>query len=265
VKKGFLLLVFFFTAFSSFSVPLEGLISDGYAKQLRELKRGQIMEVQFKTPAPLLLPKISELKNAVTGNISELNPNIMVETLYLYLKPEKLRSDADNWVPEQKINVFNQLMAISSLTGIEYYSASRGIMRTFYEYSAIIDNPQSKKTLVDPVYTQIPASLNLYARQKDLTFGDNIYQYNFTASKNTIFFVQENITALNYGIIPVIGKGNLRSVLAVIDCGNSILIYAVSMVKAVSIPGFSDKIGNSFSNRADALLNWFDNRLDGGL
>jgi len=265
VKKGFLLLVCFFAVFSAFSVPLEDLISDGYTRQLRAPERGQIMEFQLKNPSPLLLPNAGGLRQTVAGIIKDLNPNIMVETLYLYLKPGKLHSDAVNWDEKQKINVFNQMMALSTLTGIEYYSASRGSMRTFYEYSAIIDGPQTKKPLADPVYAQIPASLAVYARQKDLTFGDNIYRYNFSAFGDSIFFIQENITSLSYGVIPVIGKGNLRSVLAVFDCGDSILIYAASMAKTLSVPGISDRIGNSFRNRADAVLNWFDNRLRNGL
>jgi len=223
------------------------------------------MEVQFKNPKPVLLPNTGELGQFITGTIGELKPNMMVETLYLYLKPEKLRSDEGNWDEEQKINVFNQMMAISSLTGIEYYSASRGSMRTFYEYSGIIDGPQTKKPLPDPVYTQIPAALSIYAKQKDLTFGDNIYRYSFTISRDSIFFVQENITALNYGVIPVIGKSNLRSFFAVIDCGDTILVYAASMAKTLSVPGLFDRIGNSFSNRAEAVLNWFNSRLENGL
>jgi len=72
-----------------------------------------------------------------------------------------------------------------------------------------------------------------------------------------LFFIQENMTSMSYGIIPAVGKNKLRSVLAVIDCGDSLLIYAVSMAKAGSVPGMTDKIGNSFKNRADAVYKWF--------
>ncbi|MCL2211306.1 MAG: hypothetical protein FWB95_05235 [Treponema sp.] len=266
MRKGFfILLVLHFSVFSAFSIPLEDIISDDHVKQLYALERGRIMEIQFKNPAPLLLPDAGGLRQAVTAAQGKLNPNIMVETLYLYLKPEKLRSDAAAWDEEQKLNVFNHLISISSLTGIEYYSSSRGSMRTFYEFSGIIDSPQTKKPLADPVFTQIPAPLTLYARQKDLTFGDNIYKYDVTYSRDVIFFIQENVTALSYGIIPLIRSGNLHSVLAVIDCGNSILIYAISMVKTLSVSGFHDRIGNSFSNRAEAVINWFNNKLQNGL
>jgi hypothetical protein len=63
-------------------------------------------------------------------------------------------------------------------------------------------------------------------------------------------------------LIPVINSGNLKTVMAVIDCGDSILLYAVSMVKALSVPGVKDRVSNSFSNRAQAVLNWFSGRLD---
>jgi len=133
-------------------------------------------------------------------------------------------------------------------------------MRIFYEYSSVMDF-ETKKLLPDPVFTQMPSVLTLFARQKDLTFGDNIYRYDYANDATAIFFTQENITALSYGVIPVIGKGNLRSVIAVIDCGDSILIYAVSMAKAASLPGLYDKISASFSNRAKAVIHWFSERI----
>jgi hypothetical protein len=50
--------------------------------------------------------------------------------------------------------------------------------------------------------------------------------------------------------------------MAVIDCGDSILIYAVSMVNSLSVPGLRDRITGSFSSRAEAILKWFTGRLD---
>jgi hypothetical protein len=112
------------------------------------------------------------------------------------------------------------------------------------------------------VFSKPPELLTLYARLKDLTFGDNIYRYNCINSRDAVFFVQENITSLTYGVVPAIGKGNLRSIVAVIDCGDSILVYAVSMAKAFSLPGMGDRISSSFSNRAEAMLNWLTGRLN---
>jgi hypothetical protein len=111
----------------------------------------------------------------------------------------------------------------------------------------------------------LPASLTLYVRQNDLTFGDNVYRYYFVVTQDAVIFTQENVTAMSYGMIPVIGRGNLRSVLAIIDCGDAVLIYAVSMARASSIPGMGGRINNSFTNRAEAILKWLTGRLDNEL
>jgi hypothetical protein len=248
-----------------FPIPLENLVTADQAARLRNTEQGQIISAQLKNPAPALMPNNSEIRQNVTGIMNTLNPNILVEVLYLYNKPAKSKTDSDNWNEKQKNTVFNQLTAISTLAGIQYFSSSRGAMRTFYEFSSVIDSPSAKKSLSDPVFTQLPASLTVFARQKDLTFGDNVYRYDYLNTPDAVLFTQENITALNYGLIPVIGKGNLRSVMAFIDCGDSILIYAASMAKTASVPGLSDKISASFSNRAYAVLQWFSEQINNKL
>ena len=47
-----------------------------------------------------------------------------------------------------------------------------------------------------------------------------------------------------------------------LDAGEYILIYAVSMAKAASLPGMNDRIGSSFSNRAEAILQWITRGAD---
>ncbi|MDR0303080.1 MAG: hypothetical protein LBI04_12315 [Treponema sp.] len=255
MKCKFAVLFLFIAVPCVFSLPLEELVGTENAARLHS---GSISETQMKKPALKLLPRFAELQQLAAVSMSELDPSLAVETLYLYKKPELVA----DWNDTQRANLFNQLLAISTLTGIEYFSASRNTMRTFYEYSSVIDGQSSKNQLPDPVFEQPPAQYTLFARQKDLTFGDNIYRYEYTAAADALIFIQENITAMSYGIIPAVGKNKLRSILAVIDCGDSLLIYAVSMAKAASIPGMTDRVGNSFRNRADAVYKWFASGAD---
>ncbi|WP_461246495.1 DUF6675 family protein [Treponema sp. R6D11] len=265
MKYTLMSIYMFSLAVCAFAVPLETLVTADQAVQLHNAENGQIVKAQLKNPVPALMPKHDSIRQNVTGLMNSLNPNILVEALYLYDKPAKSKTEPAVWNEKQKVIVFNQLTSISTLAGIKYYSASRGAMRVFYESSSVIDSPQTKKTLPDPVFTQPPAVLTIYTRQKDLTFGDNIYRYDYVNTADSVLFTQENITALNYGVIPVIGKGNLHSVMAVIDCGDKILIYAASMAKAASLPGLSDKISASFSNRAQAILHWFSEKINNNL
>jgi hypothetical protein len=238
-----------------FSLPLEELIGAETANCLRS---GAVSETQLGKPALKFLPALPDLRQFVTDSMTSLEPTLAVETLYLYKKP----NSAANWNENLRTALFNQMTAISTLAGIEYFSATRNAMRTFYEYSSVIDSPSSKKPLPDPVFNKPPAQYTLFARQKDLTFGDNIYRYEYKTAEGALFFIQENMTSMSYGIIPAVGKNRLKSVLAVIDCGDSLLIYAVSMAKAGSVPGMTDRIGNSFKNRADAIYKWFVSGAD---
>ncbi|MDR2433436.1 MAG: hypothetical protein LBD47_02560 [Treponema sp.] len=260
MKNGILLCIMLVSAAPVFSASLEELAG---AEQAAALISGdRIVEVQLKNPSLRILPRHEELRRVIAETMDSLSPSIMVETLYRYQKP---RTAAGGWSDAERAALFNQALALSTLTGTEYYSASRGAMRTFYESSRVIDGPDTKKILPDPVYSVPPPSLTLYARQKDLTFGDNIYRYSYLSVADAFFCVQENLTALTAGIIPAVGRNKLRNVMAVIDCGDSMLIYLVSMAKAVSLPGMGERIGNSFTNRVEAMLKWFTGRADKAL
>jgi len=253
----FFLLFSLFSFTPLFSASLNDLVGVEMAGLLRSDKE-PITEVQQKVPSPRLLPQHDELRHFIAENQKSLEPNILVETISLYAKP----SPQNAWSRAEQTSLFNQLAALSTLAGIQYYSDSRKTMRTFYETSRIIDDPSSKRQLSDPVFSVLPSSLVLYARQKDLTFGDNIYCYHFHTGADYIFFMQENMTMMNAGIIPAVGKNNFRTIIAVIDSGDSLVIYAAAMAKAVSIPGMGDRIGASFSNRAIAILQWFSGRAN---
>jgi hypothetical protein len=258
MKRMVTFLIFAALCFPLAAASLEDLIgTEGAA----ELAGGEIRtEVQLKDPRPVLIPRHPALRRLVDGIRGELAPGLFVESLYRYEKPAA--AAAGKWTDDERLRLYNEALALSSLSGIQYYSARRKTMRTFYEYSRIIDGPNTKQILPDPVFSTVPGELRVYARQKDLTFGDNIYQYDYLASEDSLVFVQQNLTAMNAGIIPAVGKNKLRSVVAVIDAGDCLLIYAVSMAKAVALPGMGERIGNSFTNRAAAVLKWFAGQAD---
>jgi hypothetical protein len=253
---SFLLFLFSFVS-PAFSASLEEFVGVEQAAVLRAAAE-PITEVQQKTPRPRLLPQHGELERLIAGIQNSLEPNLFVETLSLYRKPR-----AANWDKAEQTSLLNQLTALSTLAGIQYYSETHKTMRTFYETSQVINNPADKNPQPDPVFSALPNSLAIYARQKDLTFGDNIYRFNFYTGEDFIFFVQENLTAMNAKIIPAVGKNNFRSLIAVIDSGDYLLIYAAAMAKTVAVPGMGDRIGQSFTNRAKAILKWFIGRADG--
>jgi hypothetical protein len=201
------------------------------------------------------------LQSFIADAFNGLGPNILVETLSAYQKP-RVAHNNEGWSQDEQTGLFNKLVAISSLAGIQYYSESRKAMRVFYEASHAIDGPSSKNPRPDPEFEGLPASFSMFALQTDLTFGENAYRYDYSTGPGIIIFMQENMTPMSYGVIQAVGKNKFRSVVAVIDAGDSLLIYAAAMAKTVSVPGMGNRIGSSFSNRAQAVLEWFSLRAD---
>ena len=240
------------------SALIENLI--GHEKTAALLAGEKLVSSQFNDSKPRLIPQYKPLMTIVDTIRRELDTSVMVETLFAYKKPENAKKEA--WSYEEEARLYNGILALSTLAGLQYYSASRGVMRTFYETSSVIDGQSTKRPLPDPVYTRPPARLTILARQKDLTFGDNIYQYDYYSESGALIFIQQNLTPLSYGIIPAISKNKLRSVAAVLDAGNYLLVYIASMSKAASIPGMKERIGNSFANRSEAIFNWFSTQAD---
>jgi len=213
---------------------------------------------QFKNPRPQLVPQHEVLRNLVEAVRQDLDPSVMVETLHIFKKPPEAEKAA--WSLREEAELYNGALSLSTLAGLQYYSQSRGVTRTLYETSSLIDGPSTKTPLPDPVYSQPPAELSVFARQKDTTFGDNIYQYDYYTAPGAVIFIQQNLTSFTYGIIPAVGRNKLRSVFAVLDTENYLLVYAVSMAKAASLPEINTRIGASFANRADAVFNWFSDQ-----
>jgi hypothetical protein len=240
-----------------FSDSLDELTGAEQAAILRE--QTFIAGLAQNPEEPALLPRNVAVKDEVAVAIRTLNPTVLTESLYLYKKPA---GASFKWTEAEKTALLNETLALSTLAGLQYYSASRKAMRTFYETSFVISEPSSKKALEDPHYSKIPSSVVIYARQKDLTFGNNVYQYSYSVYKDALIFVQQNLTALTAGIIPAVGKNKLRSIVAVIDAGDYLLVYAASFAKTVSLPSMRERIGQSFSTRADAVLQWFKEQAD---
>ncbi|MDR2101803.1 MAG: hypothetical protein LBP43_04465 [Treponema sp.] len=232
------------------------------------LIRGETLtELQFKASRPLLIPQNDFVRQLVTDIREDLEPSLFVESLFLYKKPAG--AELPRWSPAEREALFNEALALSTLAGLQYYSSSRKTLRTFYETSVVIDGPDTRRPLPDPAYgpapktpLPIPAELTIYARQKDLTFGDNIYQYTYHAREDSLVFIQRNLTAMNAGIIPAVGRNRLRSVVAVFDAGEYLLLFLSSMARAASFPGRNERVGRSFSTRAEAILQWVTGQAD---
>jgi len=158
--------------------------------------------------------------------------------------------------------VYNVLRAVGSLQGLEYWSASRGRMRLLYEYSSLVAGPDDRTSLGDTRLPALPVNAEtLFARQKDLSFGDNVYKITLSTGQGYTAQHSTNLTGMRYGIVPVAAPGVVNVRLLVIDVDEGLIFYTVSSAKAAVLPGVRAKLESSFGNRAEAVYAWFSREL----
>ncbi len=220
-------------------------------KAVRTSETGELLYLPAESAA-------GPLASGLRADLSAQKPGILVEGAFV------LRRNAPADRNAELRTIYGLLRSLHSLEGIQYWSASRHTWRTFYAESYRIDGPQTKKRLEDPPLpapgTELPHSETLYAFQRDLSFGSNIYRYTYQSSAQAVCFECRNLTNMSYGIIPAVGAGELSTRVLIVQASDGILFYAVSATKAPALPFLKEKLLNSFGNRAEALFKWFSSR-----
>jgi hypothetical protein len=199
---------------------------------------------------PLFMPSFPEAPR-VLSTLTQVKPNLLVEARYFL--PRREPDD-----PKKEIlGISGIFRAISSLAGIEYWSASRKKMWPFYKESYVVDSPETARRLPDPLVEGLPARDKAFAFQDDTTFGGNFYEYEFLSDGRSFALLGTNLSVLRYAFVPLIGKNKLRTLVLVLPLKEGILVYGLSAASAFLLPGMEARTLESLSNRADALFAWF--------
>jgi hypothetical protein len=192
-------------------------------------------------------------KQAMIDTVKAINPTICVEIA-------KLSTNARNGCPDSAcmIDIYNTLRAISTLKGIEYYSASRKRMRIFYEDAFIVNTPGEKKRIEDSAEKEIPATSNLFCFLKDSSFGEYVCSIEYGKEADSISMKMQNLTKIWYLFIPIIEPNNMLTYIIIIPLDKGMLFYGFSAIKGDDVFGIAKSRADSLYNRLIALYNWFD-------
>ena len=215
--------------------------------------------VETKGEASRFIRKADEIGLAPSNSIfaevievfRDIEADIGVEVVFV--------SDLDE--PFETIQGANALLEVSELKGLQYYSASRGAMRLLFEESHFIDSPESRIPDADPSVESLPSELSLYVLQRDLTFGENIYRFEFTATPSMIHLWFENLTPFKYGPIRFIRPNDMRLHIFLFTDADRLIYYGFFGANSIRFPLVERTIYASFYNRIHALYTWFTERL----
>lgn len=206
------------------------------------------------------LPRVAlagDLKKAAY----KIDFSVGVETVYLIPWEDVSKQVKELPREEFSLRIYNILRSVSTLEGIEYYSASRGQMRTLFAECWAIRGPEDPMRIADPLVASIPRQDSIYIHQKDLTFGKNISRVDYQSDGADVRMGIVNLTTMTYMFFPIVGKENMSMQILVIPSREGILFYGLNTVKVLDLPIFYKKMESSFSNRMTALFSWFRGRL----
>lgn len=207
--------------------------------------------------SPVLMPAIVE-RQELLDSVRRLRFTTGVELLRLYEGTE------DFSTPEAHRRIYNVLRAVSSMKGIEYYSASRKKMRTLFAESYAIADPQTPSPQPDPVVDRIPSDTIVYMFQEDLTFGKNLYRSRLRYTGEYFLVETTNLTTMRYLLMPMVQPEASYTLTVLVPVGNRILFYGASGARTLRLLGLERSKEESFYNRLQALYGWFAGRLQAG-
>ncbi|MCK5200859.1 MAG: hypothetical protein KAR21_21040 [Spirochaetales bacterium] len=242
---------------SPFSLTASDDILDYLSHENRSTlySEGEISRYFYDDDQPEYLFK-TVFRNELLNDLSNLDISIGVESLYL-LK----YSDFNYGNSIAPVSIYNTLLSIKTMKGIEYYSQSRKKMRTLFTESYEIVSPDDLKPVADPVIKIIPQILNRYLLQTDKTFGENIYETVYKFEGSAIWVKMVNTTKMKYKFIPMVKPGNMSVNLFILPMEDGLLFYGVSAAETASFFGLEKAKKESFYNRIKAMYNWFSAQL----
>lgn len=219
---------------------IDELMTTGELSLPYGLEPGSSPSVRF---APAFGPEI-------LGDILAIDPKIGVEVLFLV--------DAPAGVTGIDAELLATMQAITTMEGIEYYSASRDRMRTLFYESYVVSDAEGNDRRPDPRPTELTETDQIYIYQHDSSFGRNVLELTYTVSGDAIRLRMRNLTRMLYrGIIPAVGPEELGLNLVVYPLGDKVLFYGNSAANPISLLGMEARVQRSFYNRLVALYEWF--------
>jgi hypothetical protein len=252
-KKIVAMLVLFACAsllFADLPPALRGLFPPEAAAQLEG--KGEVTAVFKENGTLAFLPRLAAAA-PLAAKVAAIKPMFGVEVCLLH-KPGPKKADTR----EGLLGLYNNLLKVSSLKGILYYSVTRHTMREFFTESYRIDGPETKVKLADlTVADPAPAATSIFTFQNDSSFGENIYRIDYKVEAGSILMMMENVTKIWYGIFPLVDPGNFAYLILVYPAGDYLVFYSVVCVKGANPFGLLESRTESFYNRIKALDEWF--------
>ena len=213
----------------------------------------------FRGSEPLDLLPALERSGEVAAAVRNLQPTVGVEYILLYRPSRGVLDD-----PEYHMRLYRTLTGISTLAGIEYYSASRERMRVYFHEAYAIASPEEKERIPDPVFTRIPEEYRLHGFLDDSSLGKYVAEIRYEYDEKSLIMSITNVTSISQLLVPIVKPGEIRTFVALVPLDDMVVFYGLVYVRMLNLFNLAEKKTESFYNRLIALFQWFRANLVNG-
>lgn len=259
IKKTVTAVLFCISCAFASAFSLNELVSTKNAEKLELKGKVQKKRMNEETLSLKLVPSspLSKKFKGLWPKSKSDKPVLIGENLYL-IKKTDLDPENPDRVTIQKASEI--LRSISTMQGLKYYSNTDEEWKTLYKDAYLIDNLKNKKKIADEISGSADGR-TAYCLLNDNSLGKTYYSVKYRQTEDEVSVQFENQTSISYAFITAVDEENVKIGLNVMDCGDSLLIYALVEAKFPSFSFLENKLNKSFSARVDAIYNWFINEF----
>jgi hypothetical protein len=157
--------------------------------------------------------------------------------------------------------VYNALNKIKDLKGRKYHSHTRGKEVALFEDATRIESNKKLNAAADlPAASSVPSTAKLYARLKDVNFGNTYYEISFNNNNRSILCDLTNFRTIYYILFPVMKEKTFTAVLYVEPLDEGLLVYSAAAAQVSDFVSGQINIPSALEKRLDVIIGWM---LDG--
>lgn len=181
------------------------------------------------------------------------NYPFICESLYLINKKKYAKKTDASQMNIQAVS--EAVRSISKMQGMSYYSTTRKKRLVLYKSAYTLEDGNSKARTNDR-NTGNPDGTKNWLLFDDASFGEIRYELDYKQNEDTFYMGYQNIDDVKVLFMKPVTARNLLVQALFIDCGDDYLVYIVSDVDCMKVPGMKNQIEDSFVSRMDALSEW---------
>lgn len=213
----------------------------------RLLANNLIIEDYMENSSPRLLPS-GQTAMTLQESLPDRKEGSKYQTAYLI--------DAVRFSDTDKLIFLNRLAQLDTLSGITYYSETRGKETILFDDVYVVETPGSRIPKPVRPFSKIPEELSLFVHIKDANFGSTWFSVSLFEKDNIVFFLIENVQPMGIGPIRAFDAKDFRIAFSFKEVQEGLLVSSVSYFNPRKLASQFVDIFSAAEKRIRAISNW---------